>query len=198
MMTLKLASLASLAILTTGLTLAATAPEAAAVPARPRSDQRASLVELLGAHELVLDRRSLDTIGPDVAQLLIDVAGGPNERPTVRVRAVAALALYPNASTHAYLRAQLFERTWFGSSLGSKMRSQALRSLGRAYGDSAIDDIASLRDDADPLVREGVAWALLDTRSTRGVPVLEAWLSHEEDFTVRSAVDQALTKLRGM
>lgn len=177
-----------------GSTLAAPAE---AAPARPRPDQRASLVQLLGAYELKLQRAALDTIGPDVEQLLIDIAGGPRERPTVRVRAVAALALYPSVGTRAYLRAQLMEPAWTGSALGRQMRAQALRSLGRAFGDSSVDDIASLRDDPDPQVRLAVARALVDAGSERAVPVLEAWLPNEMEFNVRDAVDRALDKLRG-
>lgn len=178
------------------LTLVATASHAA--PHRTKDDQRASLVSLLSAYELDLKRPVLDTIGPDVPTLLIAIANHPRELPRVRVRALAALALYPNEATLAYLRAQLWERSWMGGGLGTQMRRQALRSLGRGFGLRALDDVSALKDDPEPLVREAVAWALGDIGSPRAVPVLETWLAQEKAFTVRDAVDRALTQLRGM
>ncbi|MFO0748097.1 MAG: HEAT repeat domain-containing protein [Myxococcota bacterium] len=179
------------------LVVASLAAPAAAGPARPRSDQRASLVELLAAYELRLDRATLDSIGPEVPQMLIDIAGKPRERATVRVRALAALAFYPTVFTQAFLRAQLWERGWIGTPLGVQMRAQAMRSLGRAFGENAVDDIAALKDDPDPLVRAAVATALVDAGSPNAVPLLESWLPNESVFTVRDAVDRALQKLRG-
>jgi len=181
------------------LSLATTMSSSAmARSARSRGDQRASLVQLLSAYELTLQRPALDTIGRDIPELLMDIANTPRERPQVRVRAVAAMALYPSTEIQAFLRAQLWERTWVGSSLGVQMRNQAMRSLGRGFGERAVQDIASLKDDTDPLVREGVAIALLDTQSDLAVPVLEAWLPQESSFTVRDKIDRVLQKLKGM
>ncbi|MCC6622547.1 MAG: HEAT repeat domain-containing protein [Deltaproteobacteria bacterium] len=163
---------------------------------RSRDDQRASLVSLLGAYELLLERPALDTIGSRVPELLIDIASHPSELPRVRVRALAGLALYPSETTFGYLRAQLLERSWLGNGLGTQMRRQALRSLARGFGDRAFDDVISLRQDTEPLVREAVAQSLADMGSTRAVPVLEAWLPHEQVFAVRDAVDKALGRLR--
>ncbi len=174
--------------------LFAAAPAAHAGPARV--DQRSSLVQLLSAFELEISRPALDTIGRDLHELLIDIASHPRELPRVRVRALAALALYPTESALAYLRAQLFERAWIGNGLGTQMRRQALRSLGRGFGERALDDIISVKGDTEPLVREAVAQALADAGSARAVPVLETWLQQESAFTVRDAVDRALTRLR--
>jgi len=181
----------------TALVVGATAALAGAARAeRTRDDQRASLVSLLGAYELEIKRPALDTIGSRVPGLLIDIASHPSELPRVRVRALAALALYPSETTFAYLRAQLMERSWVGNGLGVQMRRQALRSLGRGFGERAFDDILALKGDAEPLVREAVAHALVDVGTERAVPVLEAWLPHEPVFVVRDAVDKALGRLR--
>ena len=183
--------------LVVALTLVLAGTAAHAVPGRSHDDRRASVVQLLSAYELELSRPALDTIGSDVGELLIDIASHPRETPRVRVRALAALALYPNESSFAYLRAQLFERSWYGNGLGVQMRRQALRSLGRGFRERAVDDIASLKNDPEPLVREAVAWSLADAGSQVAVPVLETWLQQEQTFSVRDAVDRALTRLRG-
>lgn len=186
----RVAGLASLVL------VASLALSSSARAERTKVDQRASLVQLLGAYELELKRAALDTIGSRVPELLIDIASHPRELPRVRVRALAGLALYPSETAFGYLRAQLQERSWLGNGLGTQMRRQALRSLARGFGDRAIDDIVSLKHDAEPLVREAVAWALADAGSERAVPVLEAWLPQEQVFTVRDAVDKALGRLR--
>lgn len=163
---------------------------------RSREDQRASLVMLLSAYELRLDRGGLETIGPDVPTLLIDIANTPREGPTMRTRALAALAFYPDTTTKNFLASLLHERSFEGTSFGRQLRRQAMRSFGKAFGDAAIDELLALKDDTDPLVREGVAIALGDAASARALPMLQTWLVNESVFTVHAAIDAACERLR--
>jgi hypothetical protein len=163
---------------------------------RSREDQRGSLVVLLSAYELRLDRAGLAMIGPDVPTLLIDIANTPREAPTVRTRALAGLAFYPDATTKNFLASLLNERSFEGTNLGRQLRRQAMRSFGKAFGDAAIDELVALKDDADPLVREGVALALGDAASARALPMLQTWLVNESVFTVHAAIDAACERLR--
>lgn len=164
---------------------------------RSRADQRASLVWYLNAYELKLTREALDRIGPDVAELLVDILNTPDAFVKVRVRACAGLGLYPSQQSFDVLRELLHERSLIGTELGIQLRRQALRSLGKGFGDRAVDDIIHLRTDPEPLVREAVAHALGDAGSVRALPMLETWLSVEPVLHVRMAVDSTVARLRG-
>lgn len=164
---------------------------------RPAAVQRESLVSLLAAYEPDFRKSVFDTIGPDVPRLLVDIASHPAERPTVRKRAVAALALYPNENTRGFLLGMLHERNVADQNFGLLMRAQALRSLGKAFGDGEVDSIASMKNDPSTDVRAAVAHALGDTRSKKARLILETWLEQEPHLAVKLAVDKALKRLRG-
>jgi HEAT repeat protein len=165
--------------------------------ARSKADQHNSLIWYLSAYEVELTRTSLDRLGPDVPQLLVDILNTPTAHLRVRVRACAALAFYPSEQTFDVLRTLLHERSLKGNELGLQMRRQALRSLGRGFGDRGVDDILGLRNDPEPLVREAVAQALSDAGSARPLAMLETWLATEPVLHVRMAVDRAVSRLRG-
>ncbi len=164
--------------------------------ARSKSEQRSSLVWLLSSYELQLRPENLARIGADVGELLVDIMNTPNEAVRVRVRAVAALAFYPSEATYEVLMSLLHERADNGTELGLQMRRQALRSLGRGFGDRAVDAMLSLKNDPEPLVREAVALGLLDAGSVRVVPTLETWLSVEPHLAVKIALDRAVNRLK--
>jgi len=167
--------------------------------ARPRTphpdEQFRSLLLLLNAHEFRVDRVTLDRIGPDVPHLLIKVVGESKHRPTARVRATAALAVYPTDQTRKFLESRLWERGLMGTVLGIQIRRQAARSLAEAFGESAVNLIAGLRDDPEPLIREGCAQALGASHSPHALPILKAWVAHEQELVVRAAVDKAYNDL---
>ncbi|TNF38005.1 MAG: HEAT repeat domain-containing protein [Deltaproteobacteria bacterium] len=183
----------ALALLVTLLPLAAAARPADRSP----DEQRAMLVRLLGDKNLELDRRFLDPIGDDVPHQLVLIADLPSIRALVRVRALAALGLYPTVVTRRYLTGVLNEPDNAGSAVGTRLRQQALRSLGVGFGPEAVDDILAHRRDRAPAIRMSVANALGDARDPRVLPTLEQWLGAEPDLTVRAAIDDAISKLRG-
>lgn len=179
------------------LALLALAPTPADARTRSRPERRASLVWLLAATDAKLSRPALEALGPDTAELLIDIANTPREAPTVRVRALAGLGFYPTEPSYAFLSSLLNERNLIGHAEGLRMRRQAIRSLGWAFGDRAVDELLALRNDDEPGVRRSVALALGDSGSRRALPALEHWLTGEQDLAVRQAVDEAVNQLRG-
>lgn len=180
------------------LALFATTPIATAeARTRPRPERRASLQWVLAAHDTELNKGVLDALGPDTDELLIDIANTPRETPRVRVRALAALAFYPSEGTFGFLSSLLHERNLIGNVEGLQLRRQAIRSLGRAFAERAVDDLAALRTDREPGIRQAVAQGLGDSGSARALPTLELWLSTEHDLVVREAVDRAVNRLRG-
>jgi hypothetical protein len=180
------------ALLAAALVLSA----ATAAAATTVKEQERSLLKLLAAHEYQPNRRVLDRIGPDVNQLLVHVASYRNVRTTLRVRALASLALYPSPRTRQYLSAQLHERDLMGTPGGTLMRRQAMRSLGLAFGVEVVGELTPFRDDPDPQIREGAAHALGDTGAADALAPLSAWLPNESKLFVRVAIDNAINRIR--
>ncbi len=179
------------------LTFAVVGTGTAQAANRSRPERRASLVWLLASYQTELKREMLDELGPDTVELLIDIANTPRDAPRVRVRALAGLGLYPSEDSYSFLTSLLNERNLIGNSHGLQMRRQAIRSLGRAFGERAIDELMTFKNDEQAGVRQAVAQALGDSRSARALPVLELWLTTEQDLLVRDAVDRAVNQLRG-
>ncbi|MGM0576212.1 MAG: HEAT repeat domain-containing protein [Myxococcota bacterium] len=163
---------------------------------RNEEEQKRALLSYLNAHEFTVDERVLEAIGPDVNRLLVHVASDRNVRPTVRGRAVAALRVYPTKRTKKFLEGLLYERSLVGSSAGTLIRRETLRTLGRAFGEESVHAIADLRESSEPQIREGVAQGLGATGSPTALRILEGWLHHEPKLFVRLAVDEAITRLR--
>jgi len=178
------------------LTLGAATASARRVERTP-DEQREVLISLLAATDVKLERAALDTVGNDVPHQLILIADLPRVALVVRTRALAALAFYPAPTTKSYLVSLLHERALIGTRAGVPLRRQAIRSLGLGFGAEAVDDLVPLQNERDPLVRASVASALGDTGAPHALPTLEAWLSREPDLTVRTAIDSAISLLRG-
>ncbi len=178
-----------------GLPLTLLAPPTFA--ARPDlARQERSVRALLDSYEYRPTRAVLDRIGPDVEKILIRLASHPKVRPTVRVRATETLGLYPTRDAGGFLRSLLQEPSLSGTPTGRLLRRAAMSALALAFGPAAVPDIAPLREDADPQIREGCARALGATGAATAKPILDAWLPHEPELFVRTAIDAALSTLR--
>jgi hypothetical protein len=163
---------------------------------RSRDDVRRSLITWLESDEFRVDKRALDGLGKEINKLLVDVAGDPGQMPTIRQRAVGALAVYPTTRSRQFLAGVVFERAFVGNALGTLLRREALRSLGRGFGESAVSTLASVRGDESPQIREACARALGDTGSDAAMSELNAWLSNEPELFVRVAIDEAIDAIR--
>lgn len=181
--------------LVVALGLALLAPSTAA--ARPSlAQQEHSVRVLLSAYEYRPTRAVLDRLGPDVEKVLIRLASHPKVRPTLRVRAAETLGLYPTRDARGFLRSLLQEPALFGTTTGRLLRRAAMSALAQAFGPAAVPDLAPLREDEDPQIREGCARALGATGAAAAKPILDAWLSHEPELFVRVAIDASLSTLR--
>ena len=160
-----------------------------------RADEERSLIAYLGAYEFEPSRKVLDRISHDTNRLLIRVSGYTKLRPSLRVRAIAALGLYASAQTQRYLLGLFHERSLKKTNTGLLIRRQALRSAGRAFGVEVVDEIKALRSDKDPNIRDAVAHALGDTKVKLLIPYLKAWLPHEDTYLVRGSIERSIERL---
>ena len=178
--------------------VAASEPSQTIRQERDTRKQRALLLTLLGAHEYSPSLRVLKRIGTEreLTRQLIYISGWKRYRSVIRVRALATLALFPTDDVYKYLLSVVHERDNVGHTLGLLLRKQALRSLGRGFGNRAISDLVAVRSDPNAQIREGVAQGLGDTRSSAAIVHLEAWLPNEKELFVRVAIDNALEIVR--
>ena len=160
-----------------------------------RPDEERSLISYLSAYEFEPSRKILDKISDDANRMLIRVSGYQKLRPTLRVRAIASLALYPSQQTQRYLLALFHERSLKKTNTGLLIRRQALRSAARAFHVEVVDEIKALRSDKDPNIRDAVAHALGDTRLKSLLPYLKAWLPHEDTYLVRGSIERSIERL---
>ncbi|MEZ4269236.1 MAG: HEAT repeat domain-containing protein [Myxococcota bacterium] len=173
----------------------AVAPSATAAE-RSRDDVRRSLLTWLESQEFRVDKRALDGLGGEINKLLVEFAGDPGQVATVRQRAISALAVYPSTRSRQFLAGVVFERAFVGNSLGTLLRREALRALGRGFGESVVNTLASVRSDSNPQIREACARALGDTKSDNAMSELSAWLPNEPELFVRVAIDEATDAIR--
>ncbi|MCB9727431.1 MAG: HEAT repeat domain-containing protein [Deltaproteobacteria bacterium] len=185
--------LLALAALALASTLGASPASAAE---RSREDVRRSLIAWLESDEFRVERKSLEGLGAEVNKLLVDIAGDPGQEATTRQRAVGALAVFPSTRSRQFLAGVVFERSFIGTPLGTLLRREALRSLARAFRESAVHTLASVRDDPNPQIREACARALGDTGSDTALVELDAWLPNEPQLFVRVAIDEAIDAIR--
>ena len=172
-----------------------------AVPARaplPATEQRLSLLTLLGRHHFEVNRKAFDRIGPakEIVDHLILFVGDPKLRPTVRQRAIASLRVYPGTRIQKVLESLLYDPE-LQDGPGVALRREAMRSLAIAFRSGAVVALSNHRDATNPHIREGCAHALGLTKSTNALPILDAWLPHEPELFVRLAVDNAIAHIRG-
>lgn len=170
--------------------------QAASAADRNRDDVRRSLITWIESDEFRVDKRALDGLGSEINKLLVEVAGDPSMPATTRQRAVGALAVYPTDRSRQYLTSVVFERAFTGTALGTLLRREALRSLGRAFGGSMVNTLTSVRSDSNPQIREACARALGDTMSDDAMAELAAWLPNEPELFVRVAIDEATDAIR--
>ena len=171
---------------------------AQARPPLPATEQRLSLMTLLGRHHFEVDRKTFDRIGPakEISDHLVLFTSNPKLRPTIRQRAIASLRVYPSKRIQKVLESLLYDPE-LQDRAGVPMRREAMRSLAIAFGAGAVVAVSNHREDSDAQIREGCAHALGLTRSMSALPTLEAWLHHEPELFVRLAVDKAIAHIRG-
>lgn len=170
-------------------------PQDAFARGRTIDEQEKSVLSILSAHEYRPDREVLRRVGPDVSRVLVRISSRKAVRLSIRLRAIATLELYPGEAIRRYLLTVLHDPLYQANQLGLSMRRQAIRTLGKAFGDSVVDDLLELKQESNPQLREAVAYGLGETGSQRAVPHLKSWLQRESELFVKLAIDKALNSL---
>ncbi|MFW6051441.1 MAG: HEAT repeat domain-containing protein [Myxococcota bacterium] len=161
-------------------------PSAAAAqePAPSRDQVRA----LLSGYEHVPDAETFRSLGPGAIEVLARLHRDPREAGFVRLRAIEALGAFRTARVREVLL-----RIARDAKAPPLFARQAVLALGQAFEGAAVDDLEPFLRHGDPLVRRATARALARTRTDAGRRCLREHLRHEEDASVRRAIERMLT-----
>lgn len=143
--------------------------------------------ELLSGIEHTPSDADWQRIGEGALPILIELSQSPSEAPYVRLRAVGATGAFPRPAVRTFLLA--VARVEGQSDL---MVREAVVTLARAFGASAVADVAPFLAHEEPVVREATARALGRIRTPAAASALRARLPEERDGVVRDAIQTAL------
>jgi HEAT repeat protein len=164
--------------------LSVSAPPASSAQAGP---SRAQVRAMLSGVEDVPTDEAWRRLGEGALGVLIELYADPDEAPYVRLRAVGASGAFARPAARTFLlavaraegQADLFVR-------------EAVLSLGRAFGASALDELTPFLAHREPVVREATARALGRVGGPRAAGALRARLQVEREAVVREALQRAL------
>lgn len=142
---------------------------------------------LLSSFEAVAPEAAWRALGPETVQVLRALYEDRDELPFVRMRAVEVAGYYPTEASHTFLREVV--RTPDQNDL---ILRRALRSLTRAFGEQAIDDVRPFLTHRVVIVREAAVRALATVEVPRVRTLLQARLERERDPEVRRRLEVAL------
>lgn len=105
---------------------------------------------LLSGYEYFPDRAALDEVGEaaEISTLLRELSADSKERPTLRLRAVDALAYYTDQATKNYLESLIASPDSTGDKVQKRttrlLRHHAVTSLAKAHGEAALATLEPL------------------------------------------------------
>lgn len=147
------------------------------------------LAQLLSGYEDMPSDAQLRAMGPETVATLAALYNDSSRPGYVRLRTIAAAGAFHTEAARTFLRAVL---TLPGQS--DLYIRQGLLSLGRAFGDEAIEEIRPYLTRPEVLVREGAVISLSRIGSTRALDALRARVALEGDVNVRERIEASLRR----
>ncbi|MAQ17130.1 MAG: hypothetical protein CMN30_20350 [Sandaracinus sp.] len=166
-----------------GVVLAIAAPAAADAPSVEH------VRSLLSAFEGAPSAETWTAMGPETVAVLEQLYDDEGEQPFVRLRAIETAGHYATEECHAFLRRVASRQ----GELDLRVRA-AVRSLGKAFGAAAIEEIRPFLGHRATVVREGAALALGAIATPRARELLRTRLDRERDDAVRTTLRRALNR----
>ncbi len=172
-MMLRLSALASVLLV---------AASASAEP--PSVDQ---VRNMLSAFEDGPSAETWRALGPETLVVLEQLYDDEGQQPFVRLRAIQAAGHYPTEDSRAFLKRVATRE----GQLDLHVRA-AIRTMARAFGDSALADIRPFLTHRATAVREGAVLALGTIATPRARTLLRARLNVERNETVKATLQRTL------
>lgn len=164
-------------VLSLGLPLAASAQAAPTV---------SQVRQMLSGVEHVPSDRDWRRLGADVLPILMGLYQDVDEPAYVRLRAVGATAAFSRPAVRTFLLAVARLE-----GQGDLYVREAVMALGRAFGSSAVGDVAPFLEHSEPIVREGAATVLVRVGADE---LVRARLRVEPDAAVRRSIEASLSR----
>jgi len=157
--------------------------------AQSASGEADRVAQLLSGYEDMPSDAQLRAMGPEIVGTLATLYNDASRPGYVRLRSVTAAGAFHTAAAHTFLRAVL---TRPGQS--DLFLREGLLSLGRAFGEQAVSELAPYLSRDESLVREAAVISLTRIRSTAALEALRARLPLESDPGVRRRLEASLRR----
>ena len=164
-----------------GAVLVTAAPAAADAPSVAR------VRAMLSAFEGGPPAETWEAMGPETVAVLEQLYDDEGAPPFVRLRAIEAAGHFATEASHAFLR-----RVASRPDEGDLRIRAAVRALGRAFGETVIDELRPFLAHRAVAVREGAVLALGSIATPRARALLQARLDRERNHTVRGTLRRTL------
>ncbi|MCA9530642.1 MAG: HEAT repeat domain-containing protein [Myxococcales bacterium] len=145
---------------------------------------------LLSSYDSPPKRAVWERYGPAALAPLIALYDTPGEPLFIQLRVVGAVANYPTPATRTFLLAVARQK-----SQPSLLVERAVRSLGRAFGEKAVDDVAAFLSHPAVHVRASAITALADIGGPKARTALQTRMPKDRDLYIERLLARSLATM---
>lgn len=154
--------------------------------AHHKEPERESVTLLLRAYDTFPDAAAFKAVSQDPRTVLFDIVTDSTETEIMRLQALDALSLFPDADVRSLFR-QVVADSW-GHELAPRETHNAINGLMFGWGEAALGDVLPLLKHPDLQVKLTVVHAVGTSGGEAGRTALRAQLAVEKDPLVREAI----------
>lgn len=142
---------------------------------------------MLSAFEEGPSAETWQALGPETLVVLEQLYDDEGQQPFVRLRAIHAAGHFPSEASRSFLKRVAMRE----GQLDLHVRA-ALRTMARAFGESALADIRPFLSHRETVIREGAVLALGTIATPRARTLLQSRLSVERNEAVKATLQRTL------
>lgn len=155
--------------------------------ARPKPTPRAAVSAALSRIDRAPTKKELLAASPEAPEVLRALAVDPDVPPWTRGRAIAALGHFPSPDTRNTLRSVLRDHE-----RPDLMRSRALLSMARGFGDPSVPEVAAYLSDRSSVLQDSAADALGRLGTAKAKAALRRALDRTRDPALQGRIREAI------
>ncbi len=154
--------------------------------AHHQEPERENITTLLRAYDAFPKATAFKSVAEDPRTVLLEIVADDSEPEIIRLQALDALSLFPDADVRQVFRKVVAE-SW-DHSQAPRATHNAINGLMFGWGEAALDDVLPLLSHPDLQVRLTVVHAVGKSGGDAGRTALQAQLNDEKDPYVREAI----------
>jgi len=132
-------------------------------------------------------------VAKDPRAQILAIYHAPESNELIRLQALDALSLFPNAEVRALYR-EILSKDW--QKVAPRATHRAINGLMHGFGASAVEEVAPLLAHSDVQIRLTVVHALAKSGGESGRQVLLDHFDGEKNAVVREAITRQTARLR--